>query len=125
MTTEEKARVSELRAQGYAFSRISQITGIPLNTVKSFCYRNPCAAGVTLCRQCGKAVRQTPGARKKIFCSNSCRLIWWNSHPEQVRRTRKTHVCLQCGQSFETHIDKQIYCSRACYADARRTEAAG
>ena len=41
MTKEEKTRVSELRSQGLSVKDIAQKTGMPLNTVKSFCYRNP------------------------------------------------------------------------------------
>ena len=123
MTKEEKARVSELRSQGLSVKDIAQVTGMPLNTVKSFCYRNPVEPSAEQCRQCGKEIRQTPGARRKNFCSDSCRLRWWNSHPEQVSRTTKTHVCPQCGQSFESHVDRQQYCSRACYAAARRKGA--
>ena len=123
MTKEEKTRVSELRSQGLSVKDIAQKTGMPLNTVKSFCYRNPVEQSADQCRQCGKEIRQTPGARRKNFCSDSCRLRWWNSHPEQVSRTTKTHVCPQCGQSFESHVDRQQYCSRACYAAARRKGA--
>lgn len=119
MTKEEKTRISELRNRGCTCKEISQITKISFNTVKSFCYRNPFEQDIVLCRQCGKEVTQTPGARRKIWCSTTCRLTWWNAHPEQVRRKTKTHICPQCGQSFETHVDKQQYCSRACYSAAR------
>ena len=123
MTREEKKRVSELRNRGCTFKEISQITELPFNTVKSFCYRNPLEQDIVLCRQCGKEVTQTPGTRRKIWCSTSCRLTWWNAHPDEVQRKTKTHTCLQCGQSFETHVDKRKYCSRACYAAARREGA--
>ena len=61
MTKEEKARVSELRSQGLSVKDIAQKTGMPLNTVKSFCYRNPVEQSADRCRQCGNEIRQTPG----------------------------------------------------------------
>ncbi len=125
MKKEEKVWVSELRQQGLSFKEISLKTKIPLNTVKSFCYRNPTCQDTVLCRQCGKEVHQTPRARRKIFCSDYCRLSWWNAHPEQIHRNTKTHICPQCGKPFESHVDKRKYCSRTCYAEARRKENVG
>ena len=124
MTKEEKIRVSELRSQGCSYKEISRLTKTPLNTVKSFCFRNPVEQAAVRCRQCGKEIRQPPRTRKKSFCSDRCRWDWWNSHPEQVRRKTATHICPQCGQSFEARVEKQRYCSRSCYAAARSKEAA-
>lgn len=124
MTFEEKRQVAELQRQGHGYKKIALITGLPLNTVKSYCYRNPVVADGPRCRQCGRAIRQLPRTREKHFCSDHCRLTWWNTHPEQVHRTTTTHTCQQCGSSFESHIAKQLYCSRACYADARRKAVA-
>lgn len=41
MTDMERSRIVELQHQGYGYKKISAITGLPLNTVKSFCARHP------------------------------------------------------------------------------------
>ena len=124
MTQEQKEIITASRKAGVAYGKIAQDLGISINTVKSFCFRNPVEQAAVRCRQCGKEIRQPPRTRKKSFCSDRCRWDWWNSHPEQVRRKTATHICPQCGQSFEARVEKQRYCSRSCYAAARRKEAA-
>ena len=41
MTDTERSRIVELQHQGYGYKKISAITGLPLNTVKSFFARHP------------------------------------------------------------------------------------
>ena len=41
MTEMERNRVVELQHQGYGYKKISTLTGLPLNTVKSFCTSIP------------------------------------------------------------------------------------
>ncbi|MCD7944291.1 MAG: hypothetical protein LUH43_05310 [Clostridia bacterium] len=54
------------------------------------------------CKCCGMPVEQTPGRKAKLFCSDECRLKWWNSHPDMVnRKAVYEFICLHCKKSFE------------------------
>ena len=68
MTEMERNRVVELQHQGYGYKKISTLTGLPLNTVKSFCTRHPVrcediAEQQGLCRNCLKQLEQTAHVR--------------------------------------------------------------
>ena len=63
--------------------------------------------------------------RPKKFCSDKCRMAWWNAHQDQV--TRNAHysfVCAQCGENFTVYGNaSRKFCSRACYLTSRNKEA--
>ena len=123
MTSEEKKRIEYLQSQGLGYKRIASTLGLPVNGVKSFCRRHPAkppAEGA--CPMCGVALVQIPHRKPKKFCSDKCRMAWWNSHQELVTRKAIYHlVCTHCGQPFESYGNqKRKYCSRRCYDDARR-----
>ena len=91
MTDNERNRVIELQHKGYGYKRIASVIGLPVNTVKSFCSRHPIRDDESLelkglCCNCRIPIEQTPHKRKKLFCSDSCRMAWWNAHPEKVKR---------------------------------------
>lgn len=120
MTQDEIIKVSSLQNEGYGYKRISALMGLPVNTVKSYCRRHH-AGDYGTCLQCGGFVRQTPHKRTKKFCSDACRMAWWKEHPEKVRRKVYHLACAWCGRSFDSVGDGgRQYCSRTCYADARR-----
>jgi ribosomal protein L34E len=70
-----------------------------------------------LCNQCGAPLKQIAGKKQKRFCSNKCRMAWWNSHPEKINRIAvRAFTCQTCGQDFESYGKRERkYCSRACY----------
>jgi len=81
MTDTERSRIVELQHQGYGYKKISAITGLPLNTVKSFCARHHVQIkempdSNALCRNCLTPLEQTPHKRKRMFCSDACRMAW-------------------------------------------------
>ena len=41
MTESERKHIIELQYQGFGYKKIAKLTGIPVNTVKSFCARHP------------------------------------------------------------------------------------
>lgn len=130
MTEFEKRKVTQLCAKGWGYRRISKELGISQNTVKSFCRRHPTnrdeALGLDgLCRNCLKPLKQTPHKKKKVFCSDLCRMKWWNAHTERVaRKAYYTVVCQECGKKFESYGNaKRRFCSRACYANSRKKRA--
>jgi endogenous inhibitor of DNA gyrase (YacG/DUF329 family) len=127
MTNEERMRIAELQRQGYGYKKIATITGLPQNTVKSYCSRHPLqkndfAESDGLCRNCKKPLEQTPHKRQKKFCSDFCRMAWWNNHPELVqRKAYYTVTCAHCGNQFKSYGNAhRRFCSRACYAEFRR-----
>ena len=89
MTENEHSQIIALQYKGYGYKRIAAETGLALNTVKSFYARHPVQSKKpqeqsNSCRNCGKPLEQTPHKRKKMYCSDSCRMTWWNAHLERV-----------------------------------------
>lgn len=79
------------------------------------------AEGVLLCPQCGKVVKRQSGHHKR-FCSDQCRMAYWNSHPERVsRRAFYDLVCHYCGRMFRSYGNAhRKFCSRSCYDRYRK-----
>lgn len=77
-----------------------------------------------LCRNCLAPLEQTPHKRKRMFCSDACRMAWWNAHPESVqRKAYYTLTCRHCGKQFESYGNShRVFCSRDCYLKFRRKE---
>ncbi|MDP3486515.1 MAG: helix-turn-helix transcriptional regulator [Bacillota bacterium] len=130
MTYQQKETIKQMRSTGHSYSKIAMLLGISENTVKSFCRRNNLggvglaianqAPGV-LCRQCGTLLTHTAGAKQKRFCSDRCRMTWWNAHPEAVnRKALYPFICAHCGAACESYGNKKRkYCSRACYVKSK------
>lgn len=148
MTTEQKDRVTQLRAEGKGYKRIGEILGISASTVKSYCQRNrlvairpepekqsPIISDVphalqgeadsSACRQCGAHIDQIPGRKRKRFCSTACRMKWWRSHKDEMNhRITHTRICAGCGAEIESYgSDERKYCSRSCYINHRFKDA--
>ena len=119
MTHEEKVRVRELRQQNMSYSNIAHVTGLSINTIKSFCSRN----GMVIsqkneckCLSCGKTLRKSKYKPRK-FCSDSCRNTWWNKR-RYLRRNDKIeeYTCVVCGGKFYDYKSEgRKYCSQECY----------
>ena len=129
MTKEEKNRIADLREQGLGYTKIAQVLGISVNTIKSYCRRNPSPKQIPerivqsehVCKNCGVVVPQNPGRKEKQFCCDKCRNQWWNSHLDQVNRKAYRNVtCLHCGKVFTAYGKKERkYCSVNCYNEDR------
>ena len=128
MTNEQKARIPALRESGYSYIQIADEIGVPEGTVKTFCRRNGLTAkqmkakeNMHHCLYCGKEVYQTPGRKEKKFCSDSCRMRWWNGHLENVnRKTLRTFECHYCYKEFLAYESAgRKYCSHNCYIEDR------
>ena len=127
MTDQEKTQIKELRSQGNGYKKIAQKLGLSENTVKSFCRRaaiepptaKPIETGV--CECCGKPIEQIAGHKHRRFCSDSCRMKWWNSHLSLVKRKAVYHIkCRHCGRKFEVYGNSnRKYCSHECYIAER------
>ena len=124
MTASEKQQITSMRYARLSYADISAKTGISVNTVKTFCRRNCLTdaelAEQSICMNCGCAI--TKGKyRPKKFCSDKCRMAWWNTHQDQVNRNAHySFTCAHCGESFTVYGNAhRKFCSRACYLASR------
>jgi len=125
MTTDEKTTLSAYRQQGLGYKKIAQLMGLSVNTVKTYCKRNSLGATVaqtsngadSVCKCCNAPLVQIPGRKPRTFCSDTCKVKWWNAHPEQVKhRSDRQVICGHCGKSFSVNQNStRKYCSHACY----------
>ena len=129
MTDQERTQIVQLQKKGLGYKRIATQLNLPVNGVKSFCRRHPVNKDTALsdavgCLQCGTPLTQQPHRKAKKFCSDKCRMAWWNTHQDQVnRKAYYQHIWPACGKLFESYgKEHRVYCSRACYAQARRKE---
>ena len=122
MTEIQKRKITEMRRRACTYTEISDVMGISVGALKSFCRRYAVDTVSDVCLMCGQKLRQVPHKRKKKFCSDKCRLDWWRDNRDAMNRKAVYHFsCKQCGKEFECYGNShRIYCSRRCYADARR-----
>ncbi len=126
MTQEEKMAVNALRATGLGYKAIASKLLISQNTVKSYLRKHDTeidkskskSNNISLCLNCGKKLIMTPHKKKRKFCSDKCRLSYWNSHRELIKH-RNTLLCRGCGKEFTSSSKNRLYCSHACYITKR------
>lgn len=90
MTKSERREIERMRLDGYGPTRIADALGLSVNTVKSHLRRHPSLKNAVYCLQCGRAVPQTPGRKRKKFCSNTCRSQYWNHQYRKGGRNGKS-----------------------------------
>ena len=122
MRLQDKIVINNMRMEGHTPSVIAAQLGVPASTIRSFIHRNPNVPNTKQCLQCGRPVLQPKGRREKKFCSDRCRMAWWNSHQDAVdRKAYYTLTCEYCGKEFESYGNKnRKFCCRACYVAARQ-----
>jgi len=125
MRLQDKIAINNMRLEGHSPSVIAAKLGLAPGTVRSHIHRHPVIPGTKACQNCGKPLMQPKGRREKKFCSDACRMAWWNSHQEDVSmKAYYNLVCQHCGKEFESYGNKnRKYCCRACYVASRRTES--
>lgn len=131
MNDTQRQQVRRLRAEGYSYGKVAQALGLSENTIKTFCRRNGLGgvletpSAVTMdrhhCLCCGVPVPQMSGRKEKKFCSDKCRMQWWNSNLDKVsRKAIYKFVCPACKKSFTVYGDKnRKYCCHECYVADR------
>jgi len=131
MTDIRKDKIRRMRADGTSYSMIAAFLGISENTVKSFCRRNGLGSTVAKpmemseddnhCKNCGKHVVQVPKQKPKKFCSQKCRLTWWNANREKIsKKALYEFKCKYCSVPFKSYGNKhRLYCSHRCYISDR------
>ncbi len=121
MTNVQKQQIITLRKQGYGYIKIGQMLEISNNTVRSFCRRNDLDSDTLTnpnnCKHCGKPIKRASGRKPKKFCSDACRMLWWNNHLDCVsRKAVYEFTCAYCGRAFSAYGNKnRKYCCHACY----------
>lgn len=120
MTNEQKAQIKYYRRKGHGYKQIAKLTGISVNTVKSYLRRNA-LKNDSVCEQCGKEIIQQKGRKHKRFCSDICRNKWWNSHLDLVKRKANyEYICAYCKMPFTAYGNsKRKYCCYECYSNSR------
>ncbi len=131
MNDTQRQQIKELRDKGYGYGRIAQVLDLNENTIKTYCRRHglsgqasnpvPINGKGDHCLFCGDVIIQHTGRKKKKFCSDKCRMKWWNSHLDQVQRKANYHfVCPVCHKEFTVYGNaNRKYCSHACYLQDR------
>ncbi len=121
MTEKQKGRIAALRSKGYTYADIAKKLNVSVNTIKSFCRRQGKPDVTDKCQNCGKSIAQTEGARHKKFCSDKCRMQWWNSHSDEVKKKAiYEFTCACCGTAFRAYGNNhRKYCSHDCYVKHR------
>ena len=124
MNQAQKEMIAKMRGDGASYKRVAVSLGISENTVHSFCRRNGLGGSLAIglvegihCRNCGSILVHTKGFKRRKFCSDVCRMAWWNAHPELVqRKTVRTFSCEKCGIQFQSYGNRhRKYCSRTCF----------
>lgn len=132
MNSLQKDRISILRVSGESYNSIADALGISVNTVKSYCRRNNLTCNTStvttktsisqvFCKQCGKELPQIPHKKPLKFCSDECRVKWWNTHPDKVnKKAIYSFSCAYCKKAFTAYGNSgRKYCSHKCYINDR------
>jgi endogenous inhibitor of DNA gyrase (YacG/DUF329 family) len=123
MKKQDMETINTMRLQGKSPAEIAWALGISVNTVRSHIRRHPELEGGKPCKNCGRPISTLPGRKEKLFCSDRCRMIWWNSHREQVQKKAYYRLtCSYCGKEFESYGNQnRKFCCRDCYRRSRIT----
>ena len=122
MKLQDKIAINNMRLEGHGPSVIAATLGLSPGTVRSHIHRNPIIPGTKACKNCGKPLVQPKGYREKKFCSDACRMAWWNRNKETMNKKAYYQlVCQHCGKGFESYGNKnRKYCCRTCYVASRQ-----
>ena len=135
VTELQKERTAGMRSTGTGYSQIAKALSLSVNSVKSYCQRN--GLGIDRkdesyvtedqnhCKQCGSNLNQIGGRKARRFCSDACRIIWWNRN-RNIRKSCITFSCVNCRKPFlGNNRQSRKYCSHACYIAARYGKGRG
>lgn len=127
MTNEQRARIITMRQGGIGYIKIAQELGLSENTVKSYCRRQKSVVTTkeetTRCAECGNLIDVSKRSNRR-FCSDTCRMKWWNKHPKADMPY--TAICVCCGKKIHMRRKgERKYCSHHCYIAARYKDGGG
>ena len=87
MKRREAEKIAQMVLFGMTPSKIAAEMGKPLSTIKSHIRRHPIIPPEPKCLWCGVPVVQPEGRKQKKFCSDRCRMQYWNNR----RKEESTH----------------------------------
>lgn len=126
MTNEQKEQILAYKRDGFGYKKIGQLMRLSENTIKSFCKRNKpeekqIDAQDGICPCCGKPIQVSTGRKQKKFCSDKCRMKWWNEHLDRVdKKANYEFVCACCKKPFTAYGNAhRKYCCHECYIEDR------
>ena len=133
MTEDEKTRVRELRNRGLGMQAIADIMKMSRDNVRYLLRKEGLGGAVgntaegRICMECGRTLIHTDGKRKRRFCSDSCRMKWWNRRRDTRRsKSMKELACPVCGQIFWAYgSSHRRFCSTECYLAWRKSHDDG
>lgn len=112
MTNEDKMKIDALKRDRKTISEISRELHISPNTIKSYLKRRK---SENSCLMCGADVHQKQGRKKKKFCSDKCRGMYWREQQNHSDGMTE-YTCQGCGKRFYAYESKKRkYCSVDCY----------
>ncbi len=121
MTQEQKEIIIKGINNNETVASIAKKLSLGESTIRMFIKRNLNKPTECQCKNCGKAITSIPHHRAKVFCSDKCRMEWWNKNQSSVnKKAFYTFVCPCCKKEFTAYGNKnQKYCSHKCYIKAR------
>ena len=122
MKLQDQIAINNMRLEGHSPSEIAARLGLSPSTVRSHIHRHRHISGTKACKHCGQPLVQPKGCREKKFCSDRCRMAWWNSHKEEVNKQAYYKLtCQHCGKEFDSYGNaNRKYCCRTCYIASRQ-----
>ena len=120
ITAVKKQEAVRLLTKGRTYKEIAEMFGVSPTAVKQFFYRcRKQSAPRLICNQCHQPIKLSSN-RQHHFCSYSCRMKWWQKHPEAYsNKEQHCYRCKTCGKSFYSRRVAS-YCSRLCYYESMK-----
>ena len=124
MTSTQKEKIHKLRLQFMSYSQIAKEVDLPLNTIKSYCFRNNLHTEALMnsgdrCKNCRKIITKKSKTRPRKFCGDACKRAWWNAH--RYERSNENIIectCVACGKTFRDYVkSNRKFCSLECYRE--------
>ena len=124
MTEIEKQEIISLHSSGIGYKRIAKQLNISVSSVRTAVLTNEGVVTERNCKNCGRRFVVCKSNSTKQFCSDNCRMTWWNSHQELIIRSAYYHfTCAYCGKEFDSYGNShRKFCSRKCYTDSLKKE---
>lgn len=122
ITKTQERKIAALRARGLGCRKVAEIINVPENVVKYYFRLHKAPDTVIQCKNCGKEAVCIPTYKKKVFCSDKCRMDWWAKHQKEINHTMYTHICKTCGCEFKSFRKDSVTCSKKCTGALKRKD---
>lgn len=82
-------KMLELREEGYGYKKIANELQLTRDHVRNVCNKKTKNPLEGLCKNCGMKIKSIEGRKKKKYCSDKCRYIWWNKQRKLKKLNEK------------------------------------